>query len=542
MVKMVLGSSDTQASSVGTLADNYKAGFEQLVKSIDQLANEDRLSGSAYSNIKNYGSSVVKPLAQAFVLLAEAAKADIKKLPDEYRASVGNEDLDEETLTAQIHALNSTLATNRATKTAMKRIDSAADTQSFDQAISADEGTKRDLEEKLRKLREYNAKSSGFFSDIAGLESAVNTGLSQLQSGISGFNGTFTLPSKKELAWTKTINKEYKQYQHYQSAVIKAEKGEKLTEEEAKAVEAYKKKHPGLTIDKSVIKAADKKMSRVKEKEQYEAVVKKAKNGEKLTNKDVQILTAYAQSHPNAKVDINVVKAIKDYVNKVKNHYDKNSTKYDIYANVVEQLGLGVQRLGGLVSVLGGIKGPATVDAKGVSTAFVLVNKNGVGQALARNGSKIASVGKWGGKALVGLGFGLGMFDDIANNGKSVGQATVHNGLSTGISWGAGAGTAALAAVALGSNPVGWAAAGVAAAGVAASALASLGFETAYKNNFLGLQDSLDTAGKWVDNAGKNVGKAVSDSVDGTKNWAKDTAGGVGSAISGGLSALNPFD
>ncbi|EHJ52264.1 hypothetical protein [Streptococcus macacae] len=68
MVKMVLGSSDTQASSVGTLADNYKAGFEQLVKSIDQLANEDRLSGSAYSNIKNYGSSVVKPLAQAFVL------------------------------------------------------------------------------------------------------------------------------------------------------------------------------------------------------------------------------------------------------------------------------------------------------------------------------------------------------------------------------------------------------------------------------------------------------------------------------------------
>ncbi|EHJ51584.1 T7SS effector LXG polymorphic toxin [Streptococcus macacae] len=209
MVKMVLGSSDTQASSVGTLADNYKAGFEQLVKSIDQLANEDRLSGSAYSNIKNYGSSVVKPLAQAFVLLAEAAKADIKKLPDEYRASVGSEDLDEETLTAQIHALNSTLATNRATKTAMKRIDSAADTQSFDQAISADEGTKRDLEEKLRKLREYNAKSSGFFSDIAGLESAVNTGLSQLQSGISGFNGTFTLPSKKELAWTKTIKSQW---------------------------------------------------------------------------------------------------------------------------------------------------------------------------------------------------------------------------------------------------------------------------------------------------------------------------------------------
>ena len=62
MVKMVLGSSDTQASSVGTLVDNYKSGFEKLVSAIDQLTNEDRLSGSAYTNVKTYGSSVVAPL------------------------------------------------------------------------------------------------------------------------------------------------------------------------------------------------------------------------------------------------------------------------------------------------------------------------------------------------------------------------------------------------------------------------------------------------------------------------------------------------
>lgn len=89
----------------------------------------------------------------------------------------------------------------------------------------------------------------------------------------------------------------------------------------------------------------------------------------------------------------------------------------------------------------------------------------------------------------------------------------------------------------LGSNPVGWA-----AVGVGVSALVSWGFETAYENNFFGLQDGLDTAGKWLDDTGKNVGKAVSDSVDGVKNWVKDTADGVGAAISGGLSALNPFD
>ena len=209
MVKMVLGSSDTQASSVGTLVDNYKVGFEKLVSAIDQLSNEDRLSGSAYTNVKTYGSSVVAPLAKAFILLAEAAKADIKKLPDEYRSTVGSEDLDEDTLTAQINALNATINTNTAARDTLKG--EGGDTSELAKAISDDEGTKRDLEEKLRKLREYDGKSSGFFSDIAGLESAVSTGLSQLQAGVSSFTvkSGFTLPSKKDLEWTKTVNSKW---------------------------------------------------------------------------------------------------------------------------------------------------------------------------------------------------------------------------------------------------------------------------------------------------------------------------------------------
>ena len=71
---------------------------------------------------------------------------------------------------------------------------------------------------------------------------------------------------------------------------------------------------------------------------------------------------------------------------------------------------------------------------------------------------------------------------------------------------------------------------------------ASWAFNKAYENNFLGLQDGLDAAGDWLDNAGKSVGKAVSKGIDSAKNWAKDAADGVGDAISGGISALNPFD
>lgn len=155
--------------------------------------------------------------------------------------------------------------------------------------------------------------------------------------------------------------------------------------------------------------------------------------------------------------------------------------------------------------------------------------------------SQLASWGKWGGRALMGIGFGLGMYDDMANKDKTVGQAVVHNGLSTGIGWGAAVTSAVTSALAL-SNPVGLATIGIAAVGFAAGYATTKIFETAYDNNFLGLQDGLDAAGDWLDNTGKSVGKAVSKGIDSAKNWAKDTADSVGDAISGGISALNPFD
>ncbi|MGT2930037.1 hypothetical protein ACVR1G_07400, partial [Streptococcus dentasini] len=59
MVKMVLGSSDTQASSVATLADNYTTGFESILSAISTLKGSDKLKGTAYTNAKEYGDTVV---------------------------------------------------------------------------------------------------------------------------------------------------------------------------------------------------------------------------------------------------------------------------------------------------------------------------------------------------------------------------------------------------------------------------------------------------------------------------------------------------
>ena len=323
------------------------------------------------------------------------------------------------------------------------------------------------------------------------LHSAVQQGIRQSQQSWNASTKTFVLPPKSEMKWAEEVNGKWK--------------------------------------EREVVNA-------------YNIAIKKSENGQDLTGDDIEAINNYAQSHPNEPINQKLLEAIKNFMDTSKEWYDGNSTKLDIVKEVSEQLGLGIQRLGGLITILEGIKGPATTNAQGVSTAFVLVNKNGIGQAWAQAGSKAASFAKGAGYGLIGLGFGLGMYDDIVNKDKTVGQAIVHNGLSTGLTWGAGTLTTAVLTTFVVSNPVGWAAAGVAAASVVAGTLASWGFETAYNNNFLGLRDGVDAVGDWLDDASTKVGKSFVKGVEGAKNWVNDVTDSVGDAISGGLSALNPFD
>ncbi|MGT2930046.1 hypothetical protein ACVR1G_07445 [Streptococcus dentasini] len=252
MVKMVLGSSDTQASSVATLASNYSTAFNNIISAVDTLGKSDKLSGSAYKNIKSYTNSVVTPLAQGMILLADAAKADTKLLPDRYRSDVGEDELsdDTEVLSAEIEALNATINTNNSLLEGMESDD--PNKSMTENAVKNDTAERDKRQKKLDKINAYDAASSGFFSDIAGLEANISSGLSLLQSGVAGFNGTFQLPSKGQLKWADSINKDFKQYQDYQSAVAKAAKGEDLSEQEAKAIATFQEKHPNRNVDDEI--------------------------------------------------------------------------------------------------------------------------------------------------------------------------------------------------------------------------------------------------------------------------------------------------
>ena len=81
---------------------------------------------------------------------------------------------------------------------------------------------------------------------------------------------------------------------------------------------------------------------------------------------------------------------------------------------------------------------------------------------------KVLKYGKAVGPAFGAAGMGYGVYDDLANNDKTAGEALAHNGTSLMVGVGTTVGLGLLV-----SNPVGWAAAGV----VAAGAVATVGFE-----------------------------------------------------------------
>ena len=134
--------------------------------------------------------------------------------------------------------------------------------------------------------------------------------------------------------------------------------------------------------------------------------------------------------------------------------------------------------------------------------------------------------------------FGIGMWDDMANKGKTFGQAFVHTGVSTAIASYGGM-------LLFGSNPVGWA--GVAT--VATGYMLYKGFEWAYDTNFLGLQDGLDWVGNRIDDGIKWTGEKVNDGIKWTgekvndgMNWVGERMDDIGQAFSDTVSFINPFD
>ncbi|MCI2839519.1 hypothetical protein FH107_10075 [Staphylococcus hominis] len=177
------------------------------------------------------------------------------------------------------------------------------------------------------------------------------------------------------------------------------------------------------------------------------------------------------------------------------------------------------------------------LEPNGKNSFVQITNKSG--NQMIKHGRLVSNIGKGSGYTTMGVGFGLGMYDDLANNNKTIGEATAHNGLTTGA--GVGAGTV-LAAVS----------------------------DLAYQTNFLGTKDKVDWAGHQIDkgidkyidfktkqiaieakgalhmknklqDSSQEVAKSVKNGTDYISNKAKKVEKNVGEAINNVKKVVNPM-
>ncbi|MBP2622605.1 hypothetical protein [Streptococcus oricebi] len=448
-IKMDLGSSDSQANSSSSASINRISAYQATLDALTGFVNDDNLTGAAYSNAKDYGRSLLIPLFQAGILFEEGKMSSVGQVPSRYRTDVGDESLDQDTLEEQIKAYDETIAVQNAALE-IKRADKILDKLTIDrleQDLEATTAIRNELQEKLNKLIAYDATSATLFSEMPAIESLLDQGKAQLSSGLANFNGSFELPAAEQLEWTQTVNTAWEkrnEVNNYKVALTKLAKGEELKQKDYEAIQAYSAKNPD----------------------------------------DVKAQTIFEYIMGNKKSITNDV-------------------ILDLITTSMEQLGAGIQRLG-VAKILSGTKGPATMNALGQSTSFVMNSQaqNNAGQNLIFKGTRISNLGQYLGYGVMGIGLGVGIYNDITNENKTVGQAIVHNGISTGIGFGAGT---TVATVVFGSNPAGWAVAGAFLLGTGVSLLASQGFEWTYENNVLGVRDGVDKLGSVLDEVGERA-------------------------------------
>lgn len=207
MVKMDIGNSDSQASSTATVTGNHIVGYQRLINSLKTFSETAELEGFAYTSAKTYATAILIPVVQAAILLAEQISVSTSKLPSDYRTQVSSESLDSEVLESQIASY--TAAYNKANEWLNQELTQDVlderDIMQAEKAMSRNLSKKNELEEKLRKLIDFDNISSGIFSDIDSLFKAYTEGMSQVKKDFENFKGTFTLPPMDGITWLDTI-------------------------------------------------------------------------------------------------------------------------------------------------------------------------------------------------------------------------------------------------------------------------------------------------------------------------------------------------
>ncbi|KXT77440.1 hypothetical protein STRDD11_02624 [Streptococcus sp. DD11] len=351
------------------------------------------------------------------------------------------------------------------------------------------------------------------------------------------------------LIWISAVNegwanREIALENNYLSALEKVYNGEALTEAELTAIERYAAEYPDR-VDASVLQHVQQARQVKAEEMKVRSLIDKVDAGKELTDEETKTLQEYGSRYPNSNLLENVKHALdqneaKKNIEKQKevdnssvqqtNEFAKKGNSWlENATNFGEGIGeAGKWLLSKSAKTLSELTRASTVASQGGPNGFVMLGENlsRVARNNAQSAAKMAKVGKILDNPITKvLGFGFGVWNDVANEGKTLGQAVVHTGASTAVGWAASGVTSGAIAM-LAGGPVGWAGLAGFAVGYGAVKL----FEWGYENNAFGMRDTLDNVGKELDKGMKAAG-----------DWIGDTVSGIGQAFSGGLASLNPF-
>ena len=528
MVKVNYASLQTQSSTMSSASQSRVAGFNQLISAFDSFGGSGgELIGTGYDAARAYATSVMSPYYKGCILYSEAVADAANTLADSYAAKCGAENLDEEQLQAEIDSATRGCMSLSASISGLQSkskpaAGDAARISSLQNQLTAAQNQLTAAQEKLANLRAFSAESPSACASADGYQGLVSKAMSGISVSFGG--GGFALP--EDLTWVSDVEqgwaeREIAMENNYLSALDKVYNGESLTEAEltaieryaaaypervdssvleyvqkarqvkaeemkyrsiidkvdagkelsdsdTKFIEEYKKNHPDVGINPDLEKASA-------EKSEYNKIVEKAHKG-KLSDEDVQILIKYGEKFPDVRMPEDVKKALKTYLEGINQQYEAHGQTLDNINTVIDMLGEGAVRFGGFIRRIKPlVSGPAGPNS------FVIVNPQSIQNAsnAVSAGSNISKYANRFGYALTGIGFGLGMYDDMVNKDMTLTEAVGHNSIATGISLAIGAIGTGLAAL----TPVGWMALGVMALSAGASWFAGDQYQKAYENN-----------------------------------------------------------
>ena len=218
-IDMILGSAQSQTNSIKSLTTKQIASYEEIERALTNFVTQTHnLKGVTYDSAKAYCSSVLTPVIRGSILLDQAIARSNEQYINTYTGEVHNDSLKQSDLESAIEDTKSQIAFNERLLNEHFEQDAVdlREVSNLQDKISSYRKIQHDLEEKLRKLLAFNAKSPSFFQEIESLKNAVDQGMAIANKSWSPTSKSFSIPSREDMGWTDIIEGKWEEKDYSQ--------------------------------------------------------------------------------------------------------------------------------------------------------------------------------------------------------------------------------------------------------------------------------------------------------------------------------------